>query len=61
MPAGRVYGATDRTGAEVMENPVSPADVTATILAALGVDPAAEMRDPGGRPYPLSDGRPIRF
>jgi len=33
--------------------------VSATILSALGVDPALEMTDALGRPFVLSTGRPI--
>ena len=60
VPGGAVYGRTDATASEVTENPVSPADITATILHALGVDPRTRIHDPGGRPYRLSEGTPIR-
>ena len=59
LPRGYVFGATDREGAEVTENPVSPADLTATIFALLGVDPASEIREPNGRPHPISTGTPV--
>ncbi|MBC7820947.1 MAG: DUF1501 domain-containing protein, partial [Planctomycetaceae bacterium] len=39
LPRGAVYGKTDRHAAEVVENRVSPADLTATIFHLLGVDP----------------------
>jgi uncharacterized protein (DUF1501 family) len=60
VPGGAVYGRTDAIAAEVTEHPVSPADVTATIVAALGVDPAIPLRDERGASLPLSAGRPIR-
>ncbi len=60
IPGGALYGRTDRTAAEVVENPVSPADITATLLWALGVDPRTLIHDPAGRPYPLSQGSPIQ-
>lgn len=60
LPGGAVYGKTDAWAAEVTENPVSPADITATIFQLLGLDPRASIHDPGGRPYPLSEGEPIR-
>lgn len=60
VPGGLVYGRTDRFAAEVTENPVSPADITATILHALGVDPAETVTDTAGRQHQLSDGSPVR-
>lgn len=60
LPGGAVYGKTDSWAAEVTENPVSPADVTATIFHLLGLNPHQEVQDAAGRPYPLSDGEPIR-
>ena len=56
---GRVVGRTDAKGAEVTDEPVTPADVLATTLAALGADPAGEVRDRQGRPFPAADGAPI--
>jgi len=60
LPGGAVYGKTDAWAAEVTENPVTPADVTATIFHLLGLDPHQEIHDVAGRPYPLSEGEPIR-
>jgi hypothetical protein len=60
LPGGAVYGKTDAWAAEVVEDPVSPADVTATIFHLLGIDPHALIHDQAGRPYPLSEGEPIR-
>jgi len=59
LPGGAIYGKTDAWGGEVTENPVSPADITATMLHRLGVDPRQLIYDAGGRPYPLSEGRPL--
>jgi len=59
LPGGAVYGKTDAWAAEVTENPVSPADITATIFHLLGLDPHAQIHDAAGRPYPLSEGEPI--
>jgi uncharacterized protein (DUF1501 family) len=56
---GGVYGASDRIAAYPQDRPVTPADVAATIYAALGLSPDAEYHDASGRPYPLSTGRPI--
>ena len=56
---GHVHGQSDPFGAYPATEPVSPADITATVLHALGIDPAATMTDPLGRPFPLSTGRPV--
>lgn len=57
---GAVYGASDAIGAFPREKPVSPADLTATIYHALGVDPHRLLTDPLGRPISLTDGEPLR-
>jgi hypothetical protein len=59
LPAGLIHGRTDRHAAEVTEFPVSPADLTATTFHLLGVDPRTPFPDPQGRPFALSEGRPI--
>lgn len=59
LRGGAVFGKTDRQAAHVVESPVSPADLTATIFSTLGVDPASEIRDSRGKVFPLSQGRPV--
>jgi hypothetical protein len=56
---GHVVGRTDARAAEVTDARVSPADVVATLLAALGVNPWAEVHDRQGRPFAACDGTPI--
>jgi hypothetical protein len=56
---GQVYGASDKIGAYPDRDPVSPGDLTATILWRFGIDPAREMHDQTGRPIRLSDGQPL--
>ena len=53
---GQVYGSSDSSGAFPKTQPCGPADVHATIFQALGISPRAELRDPLGRPFPVSDG-----
>jgi len=55
---GAVYGASDRTGAQVKDNPVRPEDFGATLLHALGV-PLETRLAPDGATYPASPGQPI--
>jgi hypothetical protein len=57
---GQVYGSSDRTGAFPSTNPVSPADVAATIYHCLGIDPRVHVTDQQGRPLVINAGRPIR-
>ena len=57
LPGGQVVGRTDRLAAEILEDPITPADLTATIFAALGVDPRTPLPDFDGRSFPISEGR----
>jgi hypothetical protein len=57
---GRVIGQSDRIGAYPVSGRVCrPGDVCATIYHLLGIDHAAEVIDPTGRPIPLTRGEPI--
>ena len=57
---GIAYGASDKKAAYPAYNPVRPDDIAATMFAALGIDPAAEVRDPLGRPLSVSTGSLIQ-
>ena len=58
---GYVHGASDKIGARPSQNPLTPADVVATVYELLGVDPALEMQDRLGRPFTLVPwGSPVR-
>lgn len=56
---GQVYGASDHHAAYPTTTPVSPADLSATIYHALGIDVRREIRDQFGRPTGLSYGQPL--
>jgi arylsulfatase A-like enzyme len=56
---GTVFGASDRWAAYPARDPVTPADVAATVYHLLGVDPTRELIDLLGRPMRLCDGIPI--
>lgn len=57
---GIVVGATDKIGASVTDRPITPPDMAATILHALGIDPGASLLTPLGRPVELaSGGKPV--
>ena len=53
---GVVLGATDRIGASVTDRPITPGDMAATILHALGIDAQATVHTPLGRPVELASG-----
>lgn len=59
VSGGLVYGASDRWAAYPARDPVSPDDLGATILHALGVDPATEVYDAVGRPLRVNTGSPL--
>ncbi len=56
---GTVIGATDPEGGREVEDPRQIGDVHATILSALGIDPAKELISPAGRPLKLAEGNAI--
>lgn len=56
MRGGQVYGSSDRYAAYPSTNPVSPADVAATIYHCLGIDPRAHVKDQQGRPLVVCAG-----
>ncbi len=50
---GRVIGATDKNGEEVIERPVSVPDLFCTFCQALGIDPRTENQSDVGRPLKI--------
>jgi uncharacterized protein (DUF1501 family) len=56
---GQVIGASDRTGTEPADRPVTPAEVAASIYRALGIDSATSIPGPAGRPVRLVEARPV--
>jgi uncharacterized protein (DUF1501 family) len=57
---GLVYGSSDRMAAYPSTNPVSPADIAATIYHCLGIDPHAQVTDQQGRPLLVAGGQPVQ-
>jgi len=53
VKGGQVVGASDAQGGELVERPVTPPEVTATLYHSLGVDPGTELTDASGRVIPL--------
>jgi hypothetical protein len=56
---GQVIGASDSTGAEPKDRPVSPAEVAATIYQGLGIDPNTRLPGPDKQLMPLAEAGPI--
>jgi len=59
VTGGAVYGASDKIGAYPATDPVTPADLAATIFWRFGLDPSTEVLDQTGRPFRLAEGTPI--
>jgi uncharacterized protein (DUF1501 family) len=57
---GQVYGKSDSVAAYPEENPVTPADIAATMYHCLGVPPETELHDALDRPMRICTGTPIR-
>jgi Protein of unknown function (DUF1501) len=56
---GYVYGASDRWAAYPNRDPVSPDDLGATVLHALGIDPGTMVKDAVDRPLRINEGTPV--
>lgn len=60
LKTGQAIGVTDELGKTIVQRPVSVPDFHATIYAALGINPARELKD-GDRPVPITDnGKALR-
>ncbi|MBP3954280.1 DUF1501 domain-containing protein [Gemmata sp. G18] len=60
VTGGAVLGSSDKIGAYPATDPVTPADLAATVFWRFGIDPATEVRDQTARPFRLSEGEPVR-
>jgi hypothetical protein len=56
IKTGQIVGATDKQGAAVTDRPITPADMAATILTVLGIDPHTTLHTSLGRPVELVSG-----
>ncbi len=54
---GLLYGTSDNIGAYPASDPVSPADLHATIFHSLGIDPHFTLHDRDDRPLKATDGK----
>lgn len=60
VKGGTVYGRSDEHGKRVVENPVKPEDLNATIARLLGISTIDIHYSPSGRPFKVAnEGEPI--
>jgi uncharacterized protein (DUF1501 family) len=60
LRGGLALGATDPEGRRDPADPVTIGDIHATVLNAVGIDPARVLSTPSGRTVRLAEGTPIR-
>lgn len=56
FPGGQVLGASDPHGAAPIDRPIHPAELVATVYAALGINPQSELELADGSLWPLVAG-----
>jgi hypothetical protein len=56
---GHIVGASDKQGGDVLDRPISPKDLLATMYHLLGIDHHQMVHDNLGRPLPLVEGEII--
>lgn len=56
---GAVCGESDRNGAHPENRPILLGELAATMYHLMGIDPATEVHDMTGRPFPIADGQPL--
>ncbi len=59
LNGGRTFGSSDKQGASPASSPVTSSELAATIFHALGIDPHAQLTTQVGRPWQISDARPV--
>jgi uncharacterized protein (DUF1501 family) len=59
LRGGVVVGETDPAGGRQPKDPTPVANLHATVLRAVGIDPAKTLRSPIGRTFPRSEGTPL--
>lgn len=57
---GYAHGESDRVGMYPSSHPVRPEDLAATLFHLMGIDPATEIHDTGGRPLAIAPGEVVR-
>jgi uncharacterized protein (DUF1501 family) len=60
LRGGVALGETDPEGRRDPTSPISIADIHATVLTSVGIDPSRMLQTPIGRTYRFSEGTPLR-
>jgi hypothetical protein len=61
IKGGQAVGDTDKDGIDIVDRPVGPMDLIATMTRAMGIDLSTQWTTPRGRPIKLVDaGTPIK-
>jgi len=60
IQGGRVVGESDAYAAEVKDRPIKPAEIAATVYAALGLNPHMRLDGLNSQTFALADAQPIR-
>jgi uncharacterized protein (DUF1501 family) len=56
---GHVFGASDRSAATVVKDPISPEELLATVYRLVGINPQTTVHDLQRRPFALVGARPV--
>jgi uncharacterized protein (DUF1501 family) len=56
---GQVIGASDKTGSEPSDRPITPGEVAATVYRGLGIDLTTRLPGPENRSLPLTESKPV--
>lgn len=59
IPGGRLYGSSDKIGAEPRDHRISPGQLAATIFHALGVDYTSQVSTMLDRPWQICEDKPV--
>jgi hypothetical protein len=59
IPGGRLYGSSDKHGAQPRDHRISPGQLAATIFHALGIDARSQVPTMLGRPWRICDDKPV--
>ena len=60
MAQGKIVGQTNSVGGDVVDTPISPKDMQATIYHQLGYDESTTIPDQQNRPHPIAGDGHVR-
>ncbi len=59
LSGGRTFGSSEKQGASPAMSPITSWELSATIFHALGIDPASQLTTQVGRPWQISEAKPV--